>query len=124
MNNNGLLINTLSGFNNTASFYVLDNSSLISGHSNGLMILWNETDWTVLNSIEAHSKQINYIIELDNGDIATGSEDNQVKIWGISYNFRLKNILTGFPASIKSMTLLENGYLACGVWDRSIRIWK
>jgi WD40 repeat protein len=46
--------------------------------------VWNVTSGTLLYTLSGHSDFVNSITLLDEGQIASGSSDNTLKIW--SYN--------------------------------------
>ena len=58
---------------------------------------------------------------LQNGHLATSSEDKTVKIWNASTGSLIK-ILTGFSNPVWSLSVLPNGNLACSS-SSQIQIW-
>ena len=58
------------------------------------------------------SQQLDYSLAvLQNGDLASGSEDKTIKIWDSS-TWSLKRTLTGHSDWVRSLAVLKNGDLA------------
>ena len=57
-----------------------------------------------------------------NGYLASGSNDQTVKIWNPLNGTQLYD-LTGHTYKVKVLETLSNGNLASGAWDNTIKIW-
>ncbi len=66
------------------------------------------------------------LVELDNGYLASGSDDASLKIWDITngkLKFTIDNSNQHFD-SVQSLASLEgNGFVASGSFDETIKIW-
>lgn len=74
-----------------------------------------------INTIQAHNDKIVTLIELENGNIATGSYDNTIKIWDIEkYNCEKTIVENGYV-----LTLLEftPNLLLSGTSKNDIQLW-
>ena len=60
---------------------------------------------------------------LQNGDLASGSNDLAIKIWN-PINGTLKRTLNGHTSYVLALTVLQNGDLASGSFDNTIKIWS
>ncbi len=58
---------------------------------------------------------------MPNGDLASGSGDQTIKIWNSSTG-SLKATLSGHNHSVFSLTVLKIGYLASGSYEE-VKIW-
>ena len=76
----------------------------------------------LIQTLTGHKSGIGGLVVLPNGDLASGSGDNTIKIWNAN-DWTLKKTLEGKSYFILSLTLLANGDLASGCWDRIIEIW-
>jgi WD40 repeat protein len=63
------------------------------------------------------------LVELPNGDLASGSDDGTIKIWDINEG-TVKKTLTGHLNSISSLLVLPNDILASSSVDFSIKLWN
>ena len=88
----------------------------------GNLYIWNLTSLTS-TIINANAANIKSIEILYNGDIATGGDDNNVKIWAAD-TYSLKFTLSGHKGNVKSLKQLPNGMLASGSDDNYIKIWN
>ena len=59
---------------------------------------------------------------LANGDLASGSRDNTIRVWS-SDTGECKQVLKGHTDAVYSLAVLANGDLASGSCDNTIRVW-
>lgn len=62
------------------------------------------------------------LIELGNGNIASGSRDNTIKIW--NRNGECLKTLTGHSGTILSLAETSDGKLVSASRDKTIKIWE
>jgi WD40 repeat protein len=62
------------------------------------------------------------VIELKNGNIISGSDDNKIKIWNISRNESLATF-TEHTGYVYRLLELRNGDFVSGSGDGTIKIW-
>ena len=62
------------------------------------------------------------LVVLSSGKLASGSNDNTIKIWSADGN--LENTLSGHSSMILSLVVLENGFLVSGSRDQTAKIWN
>jgi hypothetical protein len=120
----GILIRTFNTF--TLYPYIVPILSLNNESFAGLIGDKDIRIWSALNgnykqTLSSHSKQVNSLAKLENGNLISAGDDSTVKIW----NHQLGTILDSFlsRSPIFSVTVLKNGYIAFGNNDGSIGIW-
>ena len=78
---------------------------------------------SVLLTLTGHINSVKAVAVLHNGDLASGSDDQTVKIWN-PYNGSLIRTLTGHTGQVRALTVLQNGDLVSGSCDKLIKIWN
>lgn len=63
------------------------------------------------------------LMTLKNGDLVSGANENNIKIWDRNNDWILKRELIGHSNSINCFDLFSNGNLLSGSSDNSIKIW-
>ncbi len=85
-------------------------------------ITW--TNYTIIDKLRVHSSEIICLLELNNGDIASGLRDKTIIIW----KFRGQEItfyrLNNHSDMVTSLIELNHGYLASGSQDTTIIVWN
>jgi WD40 repeat protein len=77
----------------------------------------------LLRTLNGHTDWVRALTVLQNGDLASGSDDKTIKIWN-PIDGTLKRTLTGHTNSVLALTVLQNGDLASGSSDTTIKIWS
>jgi WD40 repeat protein len=78
---------------------------------------------SVLYTLTGHTNVVYVFANLPNGNLASGSRDNTVKIWNPNTG-SLIYTLAGHTNAIFSLVVLPNGNLASGSWDNTVKIWN
>jgi hypothetical protein len=73
-------------------------------------------------TLTGHSDYVYSLATLSNGNLASGSVDNTVKIWNPNTG-SLVYTLTGHSDYVYSLATLSNGNLASGSVDNTVKIW-
>jgi WD40 repeat protein len=73
--------------------------------------------------LRGHNLGINSVIELSNGNLASGSVDKTIRIWNPDSGNCLST-LKGHNDEVYSVIELRNGNLASCSYDRTIKIWN
>jgi WD40 repeat protein len=76
---------------------------------------------TCLHVVKGHNARIWSIVRLPNGNLATASEDSNIKIWDPDGN--CLKILTGHSLAVFSLTVLAGTILVSGSKDTSVMFW-
>jgi WD40 repeat protein len=79
-----------------------------------------------VRTLKGHYADISSLIELSNGNLASGSWDHLIKIWDGNNGQHLKTIITGYTSDVSSLVeLKKSGYLVSGsgYGDGTIKIW-
>ncbi|HEY9606173.1 MAG TPA: serine/threonine-protein kinase [Allocoleopsis sp.] len=87
---------------------------------------WNNSEKISLtNTLTGHSKMVRAIaISPDGQLIASGSEDNTIKVWNLRTG-KLLRTLTGHSGGIRSVAISPDGkLLASGGDDKTIKLWN
>ncbi len=84
--------------------------------------IWDSLTWSLKRTLTGHSNRVYLLVVLQNGDLASGSDDKTIKIWDSSTG-SLKRTLTGHSNAVLSLAVLQNGDLASGSFDKTIKIW-
>lgn len=71
---------------------------------------------------DGHHGAISCILSLDNGYIASGSNDSTIKIWDPNTGECIQT-LEGHSSPVKCLTILPDAKLVSGSYDKTIKIW-
>ena len=75
-----------------------------------------------IRSFSGHNNSVTSLALLSNGKLASGSEDNKIKIWNLETYKEIGTIIT--DSLIYSLVALSNGWVAGGSEDGTIKIWN
>ncbi|CAF0816000.1 unnamed protein product [Brachionus calyciflorus] len=104
------------------SFAVLSNGYLASGSQSDIKI-WNADNGSLIRIIPGHSGRVLALTVLQNGNLASCSEDKTIKIWDANFG-SLKITINGHSDRVNTLVVLPNGNLASGSDDKTIKIWN
>jgi len=107
------------------SLAISGSSLLISGHWDGTIQIRNQTSLVLLQTLEEHKSYVTSIILLNNGNLASGSNDRSIMIWQKlnETSFELIKILKGHTDDVFSLAVLPNNIFASASYDKTIKIW-
>ncbi|HBQ98260.1 MAG TPA: hypothetical protein DD761_07015 [Cyanobacteria bacterium UBA11691] len=113
------------GFLGAVAIASLGDARLVSGHSDGAIVLWNLTTGEPINTLTGHQKAINALaIAPDGKTLISGSEDRTIKLWNLESGELQKN-LTGHRDAVSALAITPDGQtLVSGGWDQQILIWN
>lgn len=100
------------------------NDLLLSGSRDDRIIQWDLDALNIKTFANGHSIHVYSIIQLSNGNLASGSRDESIKLW----EFKDRKItcikaLKGHENTVLSIIELISGQLASGSADSQIKIW-
>ena len=75
-----------------------------------------------MRTLEGRTETVWCLAMLPNGQLASGSCDNSVKIWDVVTGAEVRT-LEGHEDAVLSLVVLPNRQLASGSSDHSIRVW-
>ena len=116
-------IQTLEGHEDCIlSIILLQKSNLLcSGGADLTLRIWDWEKNNCLFILKGHSKWVKCLLELDNGIIASGSDDKTIKLWKDNLNIKT---LIEHTNSIRSICQINKNYFASGSFDCTIKIWE
>ena len=100
---------------------VLPDGNLVTGSTDGSIIVWNTTNGSILFKLQGHTSTVRSFAILKNNDLASGSFDDTIIIWDMKNNGSIRLKLNTYGPS--SLTVLPNGDLVSGSYHDSIKIW-
>ncbi|BAZ08295.1 WD-40 repeat protein [Calothrix sp. NIES-4071] len=118
------LIQTLSGHSDrvTSVAFTPDNNIIATAGADKTVKLWRVKDGKLLNTLTGHSDEVTSVAISTNGLIASGSNDNKIKIWRQDGN--LIKTLPGHGSAVSSLAFTPDGQiLASASWDNTIKLW-
>ena len=74
-------------------------------------------------TLSGHNGPVRALERLNNGDLASGSDDNLIKIWDLTAQ-SLKYNLVGHTGNVYALKVLENGFLSSGSEDMHLKLWN
>ena len=80
-------------------------------------------------TISGHKSDVNSIIQLMDGRIASSSKDRSIRIWkcvnqGKDVNFEIEEILEDYPHGLYCLIQLNDGRLCSSTSDNSLVLWR
>ena len=74
-------------------------------------------------TLDGHTDSVWALVVLSNGQLASGSADNTIRIWVLATSV-CRLVLRGHTDSVRALVVLSNGHLASGSADNTARIWN
>ena len=115
----------------------LENGELASGSDDDTIIIWEPLRYfeTKIGKCEekiykrikkyvlkGHSGNVNSLLKLENGELASGSSDKSIIIWDLKSK-SIKYKLDGHTNNVNSLVKLDNHKLASASGDKTVIIW-
>jgi WD40 repeat protein/DNA replication protein DnaC len=101
-----------------------DKDLLVSGHTNGIVGLWDVVTGKQLWSFEGHTDVVSSVAFRPDGKrVASGSHDNTLRMWDVSAG-KLLLTVKGHTHVVNSVAFSPDGTLvASGSHDKTLRLW-
>ena len=99
----------------------LNNDKLVLGAKNELQLFEGENK-SIISISKEHKGRINCLIRLSNGQIASGGQDNTIKIWDIEKKQSVYTF-TGHTSIIWEIREIEGNKIISGADDNKSKIW-
>jgi hypothetical protein len=77
---------------------------------------------SLIATLHGHRGGVRALAALPDGRLASGSDDNTVRVWDPSGR-AAPLVLSGHQSSITALAVLPDGRLASGSWDNTVRVW-
>lgn len=97
-----------------------DGNFALFSNSSDIKILDFESN-ILITTLHGHYVSISCLKQLDNGYLASGGMDKNVKLWDLSKKECIASL--EHPHYVYCIEELDNGYLASGSEDKKVRIW-
>ncbi|RNA06326.1 WD-40 repeat [Brachionus plicatilis] len=104
---------------------VLKNDDLAVGQfgsKNFDIVIRDSQEGNIRNRLVGHKNTVFQIIEMENGNLVSCSDDRTVKVWNVKTGDILNSIT--HTTYVRSIAFLNNGFLASGLSDGTINIWN
>ena len=98
--------------------------TIISGDSDSLIFQFKLNNNEPINTYNGHSEAIYCLLNLNEKEFASCSEDTFINIWEINQSEHEKIKLSGHKGKVNKIILLKNGNLASCSNDCTIKIWE
>ncbi|MGZ3633556.1 MAG: WD40 repeat domain-containing protein [Parachlamydiaceae bacterium] len=76
-----------------------------------------------VQTLKGHTHWLRALAPLDDGTLASGSEDKTIKVWDLQIGSCLKT-LKGHKWHVMALAVLGDGTLASGSSDNTIKVWQ
>jgi hypothetical protein len=128
-NNNKSIINSNQTLKNTTT--EIPKIILTIDEAHQMLIYNKDLNFTLIDKFSIHESFINAFIELQDGKIASCSEDKNIRIWNLYFyeNFTKVNLTAitqiedAHQSSVDSLTQLKNGLLVSSSFDKILKFW-
>ena len=87
------------------------------------IILWDYYRKAKNNKFKFHEKDISALIQLNENNLCTGSDDKLIKIWDWKKN-KIINELSGHNGRVTCLCQMDDEILLSGSDDKTIKVWK
>jgi WD40 repeat protein len=117
--------------------YLLSGSGEMGKKKESIIIVWRPNDldgFYYVQSLHGHKSDINGLIELKDGRIASSSKDRTIRIWKRFntidknnhnvINFEVNEILSEYPHGIYGLIQLDDGRIVSSTNEFSLIVWK
>src|SRR5687767_8037485 len=93
------------------------------GGDDGVIMLWNTTDWTAITTLHGHMRGITSLTYSADGSVlASGRLDGTIGLWD-TRSGELLATLKGYTGGVTGVGFLADGRLASASYDGTIRPW-
>ena len=117
--------------------YLLSGSGEMGKKKESIIIVWRPNDldgFYYVQSLHGHKSDINGLIELKDGRIASSSKDRTIRLWKRFntvdknnhnvINFEVNEILSEYPHGIYGLIQLNDGRIVSSTNEFSLIVWK
>ncbi len=118
----GIRYNNFTSKFNIISLVQLQNGIIAFGTQYGWIGLLDPVNLNLITFMKAHESNVKILTLLQNGNLASGSGDNTIRIW--SPMLSLIKTLSGHNDAVTTLKVLNNGNVASGSFDSLVKIWN
>ena len=93
---------------------------ICSGSADNSIKMWNWTECKCVMTMIGHKKWVKCLCQLDNGDIASGSDDKTIKVWKKGICVRT---IKAHDDAVRTLCVFEKKYLISGGFDCAVKVW-
>jgi len=102
--------------------FIENDSKYITCSSDHSIRIFNAQDNNLIKVLQGHTKEVNDIVMLSNGYLASCSRDYSIKLWNIVEGTCV-NTLTGHKNYVEAIIEAKNSILISGSFDDTIGFW-
>lgn len=129
--------------NAISSLLSLNNKNIAYGTQEGSIYIYNFKEKRIIDTLNGHFGQVNYLSKLDENRFISSSSDKTIKIWNKNLNNNLVNLnlgiikenpvlvkyeceatLLGHTNKVCKAILISNSRIASCSYDQTIKIWN
>lgn len=105
--------------------YSSDGRYIATGDSQGVVVIWNRADRSVVRRIKAHSGEARFLVFIPGkNELATAGDDGAVRLWGTTGTEALATLLEPSDYAVTDMICSSDGQLLyAAIEDMTIKGW-
>lgn len=105
--------------------YSSDGRYIATGDSQGIVVIWNRADRSVVRRIKTHSGEVHFMVFIPGkNELATAGDDGAVRLWGATGTEALATLLEPSDTSVTGMICSSDGQvLYAALEDMTIKGW-
>jgi WD40 repeat protein len=114
--------------------YLVSGGAEIGNSADHYIIVWKPSNesYSYSQTLRGHQSDINAIIQLQDGRLASSSKDRTIRIWKIDNNveenakkfYILEEVLTDYPHGMYVLIQLKDGRLISSSSDNTLILWR
>lgn len=103
-----------------------DGRFMASGDSQGVVVIWNRADRSVLKRIKAHSGDARFLLFVNGrNELVTASPDGSIKIWSVSAAEQGATLLEPSEYAVTALTSSADGqFVYAALGDMTVKGWS
>lgn len=105
--------------------YSADGRYIATGDSQGIIVIWNRVDRSVVRRIKAHSGEARYVHFISGKpELASAGTDGAVRLWGVTGTELLATLLEPSEYAVTAFTESSDGqFLYAALGDMTVKGW-
>ena len=109
----------------TALGFAPGGGTLVSGHDDGKITMWETANFTQVSQFDAHPGAVSALaVSPDGTKLATAGEDRSVRVWELATQTQLAEFKSHTDRVPAIAWANDNQTLVSAGWDTSARVWR